>query len=94
MDVYARQVEGFVQQAISFYHEVVVQLPGYFEAALVQAVFLSAAVMQGRNFQGVFYGDGVEHGLQVVVSVGTLGHDIQPQVYFCIRKGNHNGEVL
>ena len=88
VDIHRWQVEQFVQQFVSLHHQVVFRFTRYFDAGLVQAI-LSTAFMQQIYFQRIFNGNGVEYGFKVMVSVRTFLRNIQSQVYFAIRKGQH-----
>ena len=83
------QVELLVKELICFHNQVVFRFSFYFQSGLVQAE-LSSAFVQDVYFQCVFYGNRVEHSLQVVISVGTLLYDVQSQVYLGIRKCYHS----
>ena len=53
---------------------------------------LSVSFVQDIYFQSIFYGNRIENGFQIMVSVRTLFCDIQSQVYFGIWKSQHGVE--
>ena len=50
---------------------------------------LSVSFVQDIDFQSIFYGNRIENGFQIMVSVRTFFRNGQPQVYFDIRESNH-----
>ena len=47
--------------------------------------------MHGADLQHVVNGHGIEHGLQVVVAVRTTFHNVESEIDFCCRIGDHVG---
>ena len=79
------------QQLIGPHHEVAL-----FVALHIQVGHLYVAIYRGwelgvhhRQFECILYVDGIEHGFQIVVTVGAAFHYVQSQVDFCYWKCYH-----
>jgi hypothetical protein len=83
MCVHARQVwEIGLEQMISPYHEVTL-----FVALNVDVSYLEVAIygtgellVHGEHLEGIADGDGIEHGFEIVVTVGATLYDVETKI--------------
>ena len=86
MDVYRRKVEPVVQQLVGFHYQVALCFSLNFQTCLMQTE-LSVSFVQDIYFQSIFYGNRIENGFQIMVSVRTLLCDISvPGLFWHLEK--------
>lgn len=77
-------------ELVCFYDEVVIGRTVKDSACHFQPVTVWGCFsFYGVEFECVLKVDGVEHGFEVVVSVGAALCDVEPDVYFCVRIVEH-----
>ena len=85
--------EILFQELVGPYDEVTLLVAFYGDVGDFQvAVYIGGEVgVHGADLQHVVNGHGIEHGLQVVVAVRTTFHNVESEIDFCCRIGDHVG---
>lgn len=90
VDFLRREVEVFAQKLVCFYDKVVVGCT--VEDCAADFQFVSALrlfAFDGLDFNGVLEVYRVKYAFYVVVAVRTTLCDVESDVYFCVRIGDH-----
>lgn len=91
MDVYARDVIMLRNEAVRLHHEVVVSISLHLCARDTYIVsFIQGKIMMHTfHLNGIIKGNGIKDCFKVMITVRSLGYDVESKVYFGTRECNH-----